>query len=82
MDEDKLAAVKNAMEDEKNPLERSFEERFGWYLVLNRVAQDDISRHSEITEKTIIEVLNQLSYIVEKEKHIELQQRRAQGQIS
>jgi ribosomal protein L16 Arg81 hydroxylase len=82
LDEDKLGAIKDAMEDEKNPYERSFEERFGWYVVLNRVAQDDISRHTEITEKSIIEILNQLSYIIEKEKHIEVETKRARGQIS
>jgi hypothetical protein len=49
-------------------LEGNFQKRFGWYIVLNRVAQDDITRHKEVTIQTIIAVMNQLSYILEKER--------------
>jgi hypothetical protein len=51
-------------------MEISFEKRFGWYVVLNRVANDDITRHDEIFNKTILSVLNQLSYIIEKDKEM------------
>jgi hypothetical protein len=56
------------MEMEEDTLESNFQKRFGWYIVLNRVAEDDITRHNEITTKTIIAVMNQLSYILEKER--------------
>ncbi len=83
MDEDKLAAIKAGMDDEEMDMEKnSFEKRFGWYIILNRISQDDITKHKEVIEKTIIEVLNQLSYLIEKENEIERQRRRANGQIS
>ena len=68
MDEDKLAADKVRMEMEKENMDKSMEEKFGWYLVLNRIANDDITRHNSITKKGIIEALNMLSYLIEKDK--------------
>lgn len=49
-------------------LENTFEKRFGWYVVLNRVTKNDISRHDQIFEKKIMEVLNQLSYLIEYDR--------------
>lgn len=68
MDEDKLAADKVRMEMAKENMEQSMEEKFGWYLVLNRIANDDITRHDSIVKKGIIEALNMLSYLIEKDK--------------
>jgi hypothetical protein len=81
MDEDELGADKVRMASQEDDMEITFEKRFGWYLVLNRVGNDDITRHEEITRKTIIEVLNQLSYMVEKDREQVKQQKRAQGQL-
>lgn len=81
MDEDELGADKVRMASQEVDMEITFEKRFGWYLVLNRVGNDDITRHEEITRKTIIEVLNQLSYMVEKDREQVKQQKRAQGQL-
>jgi hypothetical protein len=56
------------MEMEETDLEKSMEQKFGWYLVLNRIADDDITRHDSIAKKGIIETLNMLSYLIEKDK--------------
>jgi septum formation inhibitor-activating ATPase MinD len=68
VDENQLDADKVRMEMEKENMEKSMEEKFGWYLVLNRIANDDITRHDSITKKGIIEALNMLSYLIEKDK--------------
>ena len=68
MDESKLDADKIRMEMEKENMDKSMEEKFGWYMVLNRIANDDITRHDSIVKKGIIETLNMLSYLIEKDK--------------
>ncbi len=57
-------------------MEDSFEKRFGWYVVLNRVAKNDIGRHNQIFEKKIMEILNQLLYMVEYDKEQIRQQKK------
>jgi hypothetical protein len=66
------------MEEQEETMVITFEKRFGWYAVLNRVATDDITRHDEIITKSVIEVLNQLSYLIEKDKELIRLQKKAQ----
>jgi hypothetical protein len=66
------------MEEQEEIMVVTFEKRFGWYAVLNRVAADDITRHDEIITKSVIEVLNQLSYLIEKDKELIRLQKKAQ----
>jgi ribosomal protein L9 len=68
VDENQLDADKVRMEMEKENMDKSMEQKFGWYLVLNRIAGDDITRHDSVTKKGIIEALNMLSYLIEKDK--------------
>ena len=81
MDENQLESDKSRLEDEKDPMDLGLEERFGWFLILNRVCNDDITRHKEVIEKTIIEVLNQLSFIIQKEAEEIKRQKRAAGHL-
>ena len=64
------------MEEPEEDMEFNFEKRFGWYAVLNRVTNDDITRHDTVFAKTVLEVLNQLSYILEKDREILKQQKK------
>lgn len=68
MDDNLSDADKIRMEMEEADLEKSMEQKFGWYLVLNRIAGDDITRHDTVAKKGIIEGLNMLSYLIEKDK--------------
>ena len=63
MDEDEAR-----MEVQENNSENSFEKAFGWYVVTNRIASNDFSKHDYIYNKTINEVLNQLSYLISYDK--------------
>lgn len=60
-------------EVDKNP---SFEKRFGWYVILNRLSNDDITKHQEILEKKLMEVLNQMVYLIAKDNEILKQQKK------
>lgn len=66
MDEDEAR-----MEFEEDSMENSFQKVFGWYLVLNRIASNDFTKHDHIYEKTIMEVLNQLNFLVQYDKEQE-----------
>jgi len=55
------------LDNEPNDLSTSFQKNFGWFFILNRVAENDITKHRTVLEKKIIEVLNQLTYIVQYE---------------
>lgn len=63
-------------EIDNNP---SFEKRFGWYAVLNRIASDDITKHETIYKKKMVEVLNQVVYLVAKDNEIIKQQKKLQN---
>ena len=67
-DENGVDSSKILDKELERDMENTFEKRFGWYVVLNRVAKNDIGRHTQIFEKKIMEVLNQLLYMVEYDK--------------
>jgi hypothetical protein len=52
----------------EDDMEASFEKRYGWYVILNRLADNKISAHNEIFDKKIIEALNQLVYLIAYDK--------------
>lgn len=66
------------MEDEEDDMETSFQKAFGWFIVTNRIAGNDFTKHEYIYEKTINEVLNQLSFLVSHDKEQERLMKKAQ----
>jgi hypothetical protein len=58
------------MEDEEDTMENSFEQAFGWFAIINRLCNDDITKHTSVLKTTVMEALNQLLYIMEKEKEV------------
>ena len=59
MDEDKAR-----MEFEEDYNERSFQSVYGWFIVVNKLAGNDFTKHEYVYEKTVVEVLNQLSFLI------------------
>jgi hypothetical protein len=55
-------------------------QRFGWYTILNRLS-DDITKHDIILEKTLVEALNQMVYIIAKDKEQEKRHKEMMMQI-
>jgi hypothetical protein len=59
----------------EEPEELTFEKRFGWYVVVNRLTNNNVNEHDKVFKKKIIEVLNQLAYLLALDKEIERQQK-------
>ena len=55
---------KDNMDDVEDDLQGSFQESFGWFLVVNRICENDFTKHEYVYKKNITEVLNQLSYLI------------------
>jgi hypothetical protein len=71
--------IKNDMDPQETNLDLSFEQRFGWYVVLNRVSENSLKEHDKIVEKNVVEVLNQLLYLIEYDKEQIRLQKQAQA---
>ena len=72
MDEDKIA-----MAYEEDPMENSFQKTFGWFVVVNRIADNDFTKHEYIYEKSLIQVLNQMSFLISYDKEMARLQKEA-----
>ena len=78
---DKMDSIGVLPEELENDNEITFEKRFGWYVVLNRVTDNKIKDHDEVLAKKVVEVLNQLLYLVEYDKELVREQKKAMGKI-
>ena len=58
------------MDDERFDNERSFQKVYGWFVVVNKLASNDITKHETIYQKTVVEILNQLSYTINYEQEM------------
>ena len=56
------------MENEEIDIETSFQQTFGWQLVVNRIAGNDFTKHDYVYQKGVMEVLNQLSFLIEYDR--------------
>ena len=63
MDEDKAR-----LENEEDDMETNFQKSFGWFVVTNRIAGNDFTKHDYIYEKNLVEILNQLSYLIQHDR--------------
>lgn len=66
------------METEEVDMETNFQQAFGWFIVTNRISSNDFTKHDHIYQKTINEVLNQLSYLISYDREQLRLQKKAQ----
>lgn len=52
------------MEFEGDDMEGSFQKTYGWFIVVNKLTDNDITKHEVVYQKNVMEVLNQLSYLI------------------
>ena len=71
----------NNMDNEEDSMEYNFQKTYGWFLVLNRIAGNDFTKHDQIYQKNINEVLNQLSFLINYDQEQIRLQKKAQGSI-
>ncbi len=76
-----MAENKINVEDEEDYNEDGFQKTFGWFIVTNRIAGNDFTKHEYVYEKTLNEVLNQLSYLIQYDREQEKMMKKAQGKI-
>ena len=69
----------NNVEYEEDNMENTFQKTYGWYLVVNRIAGNDFTKHEYIYNKKVMEVLNQLSFLIEYDKEQIRLQKKAQN---
>lgn len=67
------------MEFEENDMENSFQKVYGWFIVVNRLTENDFTKHSVIYESNIMSVLNQLSYLINYGQEQEKRMKKAQN---
>ena len=52
------------MDDVEDDLQDSFQKSFGWFLVVNKVTDNDFTKHEYVYKKGVMEVLNQVSFLI------------------
>ena len=65
----------------ENDIQNDFQSAFGWYLVVNRITENDITKHEIVYKKNVMEVLNQLSFLIEYDKEQIRIQKKLNGAI-
>ena len=73
---------KNLLALQEDDMETSFQKRFGWYVVINRITENDLTKHETILNKGLIEVLNQTSFLISVDQEIEKSQKKLMAQQS
>jgi hypothetical protein len=69
------------MEDEETDMGNSFQKVYGWFLVVNRIAGNDFTKHEYIFNKKIMEVLNQLSFLIQYDEEQQRLMKKANGEM-
>jgi hypothetical protein len=69
------------MDNVEDDLQDSFQKSFGWFLVVNKIADNDFTKHEYIYKKNIMESLNQLSYLISFDQEQIRLQKKMEGKI-
>ena len=67
------------VEDEEIDMENDFQKSFGWFVVTNRIAGNDFTKHQQIYQTSINEILNQLSFLIQYDREQEKQIKKMQS---
>jgi hypothetical protein len=76
-----LAANQNDMDDVEDGLQNTFTQTFGWFIVVNKISENDITKHNTIYKMNVVEVFNQLSYLIGWEQEQVKAQNKLMGQV-
>ena len=72
---------KDDMGNVEDDLQNDFQKSFGWFLVINKISDNDFTKHEYIYQKKVMEVLNQLSYLISYDQEMLRQQKKLEGKI-
>jgi hypothetical protein len=76
-----MESNKAYMDYVENDIQNDFQSVFGWYLVINRLTENDITKHEIVYKKNVMEALNQLSFLIEYDKEQIRLQKKLNGAI-
>jgi hypothetical protein len=76
-----MANNQNDMDNVEDDFQTNFQKSFGWFLVVNKIADNDFTKHEYIYKKNIMEALNQLSYLISFDQEQIRIQRNIEGKI-
>lgn len=76
-----MAENQDPMDVQEDIMEDEFQKTFGWFIVTNRIAGNDFTKHEQIYQTTITEILNQLSYLIQYDREQEKIMKKAQSKI-
>ena len=68
--------TKNNLEDPQTDMANNLQKAFGWFLVTNRIAGNDFTKHEYIYKKNVTEVLNQLTFLIQHDRYLVEQQKK------
>jgi len=54
--------------DEEMDIRSNFQKTYGWFVIVNKVTGNDFTKHELVYQKKLIEVLNQLSYLLDYDR--------------
>ena len=60
--------VKDDMDFEEDNNKNSFQSVYGWFIVVNKLSGNDFTKHEYVYQKSVVEVLNQLSFLINYEQ--------------
>ena len=69
------------MDGLEDDLSNGFQKAFGWFLIVNKISDNDFTKHEYIYQKNVMEVLNQLSYLISYEQEQIRLQKKAEGKF-
>ena len=67
---------KTYLDDAETDMATNFQKAFGWFLVVNRIAGNDFTKHENIYQKKVTEVLNQLTFLIQYDRYQAEQQKK------
>ena len=70
---------KDNVDFEEDDSSSNFQKAFGWFLVVNRIVGNDFTKHEFVYQKKVMEVLNQLSFLISYDQEQIRLQKKAQG---
>jgi hypothetical protein len=76
-----MAEIEDSMGTKERDMERSFQQAYGWFLVVNRITSNDVTKHDEVYKKNLNEVLNQLSSLIDYDREQIRLQKKAMNKV-
>ena len=76
-----MEPIKDDMDSVEDNIQNNFQEAFGWFVVVNKISDQDFTKHEYVYKQNLNAVLNQLSYLIGYEQEQIRLQRKSEGKF-